>query len=208
MLPTRKRLWLALSLMTSLFLMPCSVGAYAEEVHFNLTYVLCRFAGLSDFDALWVADADQSMDTNGQTSAFLNAPYWLAHRDRSYFNGAYFHDFSDIAKVAGTDQAPYFADFGTPKTIRYTDNGKGARIGIRISPFCFSGNAFRFMRSVNVPRLQPISRWDNIFTRSKTIFRTDSSRRIILFPATATQILSPWNSFIPYGPYAGHAKRR
>ena len=44
--------------------------AYNDDVHFNLTYVLCRMAGLPLKDALWIALADQSMDDNEQTSAF------------------------------------------------------------------------------------------------------------------------------------------
>ncbi len=44
--------------------------AYSTDVHFNLTYVQARLAGLARTDALWIALADESLDHNRTTSAY------------------------------------------------------------------------------------------------------------------------------------------
>ena len=53
----KKSCLLIVSLVILLGLMPRGAKAYNEDVHFNLTYVLCRLAGLPLRDALWIADA-------------------------------------------------------------------------------------------------------------------------------------------------------
>ena len=67
---TKKSCLLIVSLAILLGLMPRGAWAYNEDIHFNLTYVLCRLAGFPLKDALWIADADQSMDENDCTNAF------------------------------------------------------------------------------------------------------------------------------------------
>lgn len=54
-------LWLALA--------PKSVYAYEPDTHYQLTYVLCRAAGLNHNDALTVAQCDQGMDDSDGTLA-------------------------------------------------------------------------------------------------------------------------------------------
>lgn len=49
---------------------PCF--AYGTDVHFNLTYILCRLADLPEKDALWIAAANESMDHNTSTSAWYD----------------------------------------------------------------------------------------------------------------------------------------
>jgi hypothetical protein len=49
---------------------PIAAQAYEIDVHFYLTYVLARVAGLGDPQAWLMARADQSQDDNGTTTAF------------------------------------------------------------------------------------------------------------------------------------------
>ncbi len=66
---------LLLSIIVMLLIaMPRQSMAYNEDVHFNLTYVLCRMAGISRWKATAIADADWSMDLNDTTTAFKSDP--------------------------------------------------------------------------------------------------------------------------------------
>src|SRR5882724_11126584 len=48
---------------------PKSAHAYDPDTHYQVTYVLCRAAGLNHNDALTVAQCDQGMDDSDATLA-------------------------------------------------------------------------------------------------------------------------------------------
>ena len=52
---------------------PSPARCYERDVHFDLTYVLCRLGGFNQIEAFIIADADQSLDDNDLTSAFPNS---------------------------------------------------------------------------------------------------------------------------------------
>ena len=104
--------------------------AYGVDVHFNLTYVLCRLAGLPAKDALWIADADQSMDDNDCTTAFsglldaLNQQVNPFKRKVWVRNGRDWHAFSNEGGEETVDPR------GIPTTIHY-DSPPIARAAIK-----------------------------------------------------------------------------
>lgn len=61
---------LVLPLMAFFGLLPRGARAYGVDVHFNLTFVLCKIGGFSLNEALIIADADQSLDENPSTTAY------------------------------------------------------------------------------------------------------------------------------------------
>jgi hypothetical protein len=66
----------------AVLLRPAPAAAYDIDVHFYLTYVLARLAGLTDPQAFLVARADQSLDDNSATTAFqfpLPPRHYRAH---------------------------------------------------------------------------------------------------------------------------------
>jgi hypothetical protein len=68
---TSQRFVLALMLVLAVLVSQSApVPAYEIDVHFYLTYVLARLAGLADPEAWLVARADQSLDDNNATTAF------------------------------------------------------------------------------------------------------------------------------------------
>jgi hypothetical protein len=98
----KRQYLLILPLVAFLGLLPRGARAYQTDVHFNLTYVLCRLAGLKKEDALWIAVADQSMDDNKCTTAYGDGPWDTLTTISWLRNGVDWHAFNgtdDISKA-------------------------------------------------------------------------------------------------------------
>lgn len=181
--------------------LPSRASAYGVDVHFNLTYVLCRLAGMEAKDAIWVAAADQSMDDNDCTSAYRGVIWWTTHQDLSWKNGKAFHDFSDANKVYGTDVAPELDPsikewrvLSPGKTIVYSDGGISARqhISDRLKqlrdriPLSYSEEDQRIIADIALGQyLHAKQDW-----YSHRQFNQDQGVN---------------DKFLPFGPIAGHA---
>jgi hypothetical protein len=109
-------------------------NTYEEDTHFQLTYVLMRLACFTHKEALQVASADWSQDTNGTTVAGLNSPNntnWHALGTRAQIDkrkkelwdracksgdlvhlGQYFHFQEDTYAHLDEDGEPYGAGTG------------------------------------------------------------------------------------------------
>jgi hypothetical protein len=120
-----KRLPPLIALFAALALLSPNAFAYGPDVHFNLTYVAARLAGLPVSSALVIADADQSTDDNMSTSAFYSLPHWESHQKQCYQNAINWHAMAGENKVPGTDTVPLFDGGGS--TIRFIDGGAAAR---------------------------------------------------------------------------------
>ena len=65
-----------------LALTPPAAHCYDSDVHYNLTDVLAQLAGCTPVEAVYIADADQSLDDNHTTTAFdgVDTPaHWYSH---------------------------------------------------------------------------------------------------------------------------------
>ena len=131
-----KQCLLPLALIMFLGFMPREARAYHEDVHFNLTYVLCRLAGLPANDALWIAAADQSMDDNYSTTAYTGNPIGTKLKVDRKYNGLMWHDFCDDGCRSDTKKAVRlytisFAKSGGGIGATPGDNGVKARTFIK-----------------------------------------------------------------------------
>ena len=114
-----KKLVCLVAVIIALWLFPKPVFAYGPDVHFNLTYVLCRLAGLPADDSLWIADADQSMDKNECTTAYSDVPDTLRQefhlKEKVWIrNGESWHAFTDVgaddSTLSDITQASKYSD--------------------------------------------------------------------------------------------------
>lgn len=96
------RVFLAACLAIASVILPSRQAfAYGTDVHFNLTYVEARLAGLRYRDALWVAFADESIDHNRATAAYSGTIDTLlqfvgVHRYTWARNGERWQAYTDI----------------------------------------------------------------------------------------------------------------
>jgi hypothetical protein len=181
-------------------LMPRGAWAYQVDVHFNLTYVLCRLAGLDTKDALWISDANQSMDDNECTTAYLTGTWWLGHQKQAYYNGKTWHVLSDVNKREGTDLVIGMIN------IRFNDDGVLARRAIlsrldalwnRIPAGLPKSENERIRADIAMGQYLH-ARQDYFSHRQFTKTYTD-----IFGKLHQVNYLDP-NEYLPYGPRAGH----
>jgi hypothetical protein len=93
--------------------------AYGTDVHFNLTYIEARLAGIARNDALWISLADESIDHNRSTSAYSGTietafQFLGLHRYIWARNGERWQAYTDVG-AAGTILN------GVLTTMRYAD---------------------------------------------------------------------------------------
>jgi hypothetical protein len=99
--------------------LPMSGIAYGVDVHFHLTYALCRLAGMSAENSLWIASADQSMDDNENTTAFKDVLSWATNNRKFRHNGQLYHCLIDDGTTEETAEAfvPTTVKFESPKAL-------------------------------------------------------------------------------------------
>jgi hypothetical protein len=120
MAKTGARSWVAAGLLSVSVLFPALPAlAYGTDVHFNLTYVEARLAGIARDDALWIALADESIDHSRATSAYSGTietafQFLGLHRYVWARNGERWQAYTDVG-AAGT------AFNGALTTTRYAD---------------------------------------------------------------------------------------
>jgi len=75
------RVWIGIALT---MVLACSSRAwsYEADVHFSLTYALCKASGYHDSEALAVASADEGMDLNASTRAWPVASWSFMRKNR------------------------------------------------------------------------------------------------------------------------------
>jgi hypothetical protein len=114
------RTWLFAGLLSLGVFFPASQAyAYGTDVHFNLTYVEARLAGIDRNDALWIAFADESIDHNRSTSAYSGTidtmfQFLGVHRYVWARNGERWQAYTDTG-------APNNTLNGVMTTTHYTD---------------------------------------------------------------------------------------
>lgn len=117
---TGARSWITTGLLSVGVFFPAGPAlAYGTDVHFNLTYIEARLAGIAREDALWIALADESIDHNRSTSAYSGTietafQFIGLHRYIWARNGERWQAYTDVG-AAGT------ALNGVLTTMRYTD---------------------------------------------------------------------------------------
>lgn len=67
--------------------MPVSGWTYSKDVHFDLTYAMCRINNYSSAEALQVASGDQGMDDNDTVVASLDVPQNYAYHSLANSQG-------------------------------------------------------------------------------------------------------------------------
>lgn len=179
-------------------LLPCGAWAYGEDVHFNLTYVLCRLAGLEKKDALWIADANQSMDNNSSTTAYEFKS--IFNRGPYDNNGRHFHDLRDENKVNDTDVPSILGLI----TIRYSDGGRAARDASRDQLRKLLERSQEVTNDEN-HRITADIAFGQYLHAEQDYFSHRQFTRDYLVPSNSDDADSSAGNFLPYGPHVGHA---
>jgi len=180
--------WLG-GILTALCLSPQPCEAYGTDVHFNLTYVLCRNAGLGWQDSLWIAAADESMDHNDCTTAYGDDGFTQTVTSGVWdINGEYWHAFTDKTIKPNTDTLLTHAQYSDPAAARLSVESRRnllwAQVQLALSKTSPSSRDTIIGSDISMGQFLHFEQ-DYYAHRQMTGYMDDKT-------------------WLPYGPYAGH----